>query len=302
MRLMSAPATVEPHTESPPRSAPEVSATAAEPAPSRGILEGKRILITGVATTSSIAWNLAHQAQTEGAQIILTSFGRMRRLTERAAAQLPTPPEIIDLDVTQSSQITNVAQLVKHRWGGLDGVLHAVAYADPLAMSGNFLSTPPASALQSLEVSAISLKELVSALAPLLARDDSGSSSVVALSFDTSAAWPSYDWMGVSKAALEAITRYLARDLGPRRIRVNTVSCAPIRTLAAGQIPAFDQISSAYKERAPIGWDDCDASPVAAAIVFLLSDLARAITGQLLRVDGGANTVGCPTDPSATTT
>jgi len=184
---------------------------------------------------------------------------------------------------------------VERLLGGLDGALHAIAYAPATAISGDFLATPTAAALTALEVSAISFKELAQALAPLLRRaGGAATTSLVSLSFDTTAAWPTYDWMGVAKAALESITRYLARDLGPQRIRVNALACAPLTTLAAGEVPAFGVISRAYRERAPLGWDDRDATPVAGAVSFLLSDLARGITGQVLRVDGGAHAVGCP--------
>lgn len=263
--------------------------------PASGLLAGKRLLITGVCTRRSIAWAVARDAQLQGAEIALTSFGRMRRMTDRAAAQLPRKPPVFDLDVTEPADLAAIGDRVEQRLEGLDGALHAIAYAPATAISGDFLATPAEAALTALEVSAISFKELACALAPLLRRDGEETTSLVSLGFDTTAAWPSYDWMGVAKAALESITLYLARDLGPQRIRVNSLACAPIRTVAAGEIPAFDQISRAYADRAPIGWDDRDATTVAGAVSFLLSDLARGMTGQVLRVDGGARAIGCPT-------
>jgi enoyl-[acyl-carrier protein] reductase I len=263
-----------------------------------GVLAGKRLLITGVSTTRSIAWAVAREAQLAGAEIMLTSFGRMQRLTRRAAAHLPLTPEIAELDVTKPADRAALAGAIERRWGGLDGAVHAIAYAPPDAMSGDFLATPAAAAITAFEVSAISFKELAGALSPLLRDHDDATASLVSLSFDTSAAWPSYDWMGVSKAALESITRYLARDLGPHGIRVNAVASGPILTVAAGQIPAFDRIDRAYRERAPIGWDHSDAGPVAGAVCFLLSELSRGMTGQILRVDGGCQSVGCSAETS----
>jgi meromycolic acid enoyl-[acyl-carrier protein] reductase len=261
--------------------------------PTGGVLAGKRLLVTGVSTTKSIAWAVARDAQLLGAEVMLTSFGRMRALTHRAASRLPLTPEIVELDVTKPADLASLAGTVERRWGRLDGAVHAIAYAPPDAMSGDFLATPPAAAIAAFEVSAISFKELASVLSPLLRRGNGETSSLVSLTFESSTAWPSYDWMGVAKAALESITRYLARDLGAQRIRVNAVSSGPILTVAAGQIPAFEEIDAVYRQRAPIGWDHSDAGPVAGAICFLLSELSRGMTGQILRVDGGCHSVGC---------
>jgi meromycolic acid enoyl-[acyl-carrier-protein] reductase len=254
------------------------------------ILEGKRLLITGVITKDSIAFHAAAHAQKEGASVLLTSFGRVRRLTERAARRLPEPVEVLELDVNNPSDLEAVAGQVAERWGGLDGVLHAIAFAPEDALGGNFMSAPPESAAEAFTTSAFSLKALAGALAPVMG--DGG--SVVGLDFDASVAWPIYDWMGVAKAALESVSRYLARDLGPQGIRVNLVAAGPLGTVASRGIPGFEQLASLWPRQAPLGWDIEDPGPVAAAICFLLSDHARGITGEILHVDGGFHAVGAP--------
>ncbi len=256
------------------------------------ILAGKRLLITGVITKDSIAFHAAEQAQREGASVVLTSFGRVRRLTERAAQRLPEPVDVLELDVNRPADLEAVAGELRERWGGLDGVLHAIAFAPEDAIGGNFLTAPPESALEAFRTSAFSLKALAAALAPVM---DSGS-SVVGLDFDASVAWPVYDWMGVAKAALESVSRYLARDLGPSGIRVNLVSAGPLGTVAARGIPGFERLAGLWPKQAPLGWDIEDPGPVAGAICFLLSDYSRAITGEILHVDGGFHAVGAPTD------
>jgi enoyl-[acyl-carrier protein] reductase I len=255
------------------------------------LLSGKRLLITGVLTRGSIAFEVARQAQESGAEIVLSGFGRGMGLTTRAAKHLPDPPDVLELDVNQPADLARVAAELDARWGELDGVLHAIAFAPPDALGGGFMNTPAASAITAFETSAFSLKALAGALAPLLETGKHGG-SVVGLDFDASVAWPVYDWMGVAKAALESVSRYLARDLGPRGVRVNLVSAGPIETIAAGGIPGFDQLASMWHTGAPLGWDTRDAAPVAAAVCFLLSDHARAITGEILHVDGGFHAMG----------
>jgi enoyl-[acyl-carrier protein] reductase I len=254
------------------------------------ILAGKRLLITGVITKDSIAFHAAEQAQREGATVLLTSFGRVRRLTERAAQRLPEPVDVLELDVNRDADLEAVAAEIRERWGGLDGVLHAIAFASEDAIGGNFMSAPADSALEAFRTSAFSLKALAGAVAPLMGPG----SSVVGLDFDASVAWPIYDWMGVAKAALESVSRYLARDLGPSGIRVNLVSAGPLETVAARGIPGFEELASLWPRQAPLGWDVEDPRPVAAAICFLLSDYSRAITGEILHVDGGFHAVGAP--------
>jgi enoyl-[acyl-carrier protein] reductase I len=257
------------------------------------LLEGRRLLITGVLTRGSIAFEVARQAQEHGAAIVLTGFGRGMRLTERAAKHLPEPPDVLELDVNVPEDIERVAAELQTRWGQLDGVLHAIAFAPADALGGGFLDTPASSAITAFETSAFSLKALAAALAPLLAAGEHGG-SVVGLDFDAAVAWPVYDWMGVAKAALESVSRYLARDLGPRGIRVNLVSAGPVETIAAGGIPGFEELAGLWRAGAPLGWDTRDAAPVASAVCFLFSDLARAITGEILHVDGGFHAMGAP--------
>jgi enoyl-[acyl-carrier protein] reductase I len=255
-------------------------------------LEGKRLLITGVMTKESIAYAVAEQAQQQGAEVVLTSFGRARRMTERAAGGLPDTPDVLELDVNKPEDFAALADELGSRWGALDGVLHAIAFAPADAIGGNFLDTPPESAVQAFTTSAYSLKALAVSLAPLLEEAEAG--SVVGLDFDASVAWPVYDWMGVAKAALEAVARYLARDLGPRGVRANLVSAGPIETAAAGGIPGFQTLAAEWPKRAPLGWDPTDPSSVAGTVCYLMSDASRGVTGEIIHVDGGYHAMGAP--------
>ena len=254
-----------------------------------GMLEGKKLLITGVVNRESIAYEVARQAQEAGAEVVLTSFGRVRRMTERSAAKLPDPPDVLELDVNSPEDIEGVASDLRDRWGRVDGVLHAIAFAPEDALGGNFLNTPPESAITAFQTSAFSLKALTVGLADLFPEEGA---SIVGLDFDAQVAWPVYDWMGVAKAALEATARYLARDLGPRRVRVNLVSAGPLATLAARGIPGFSDLAGAWSRQAPLPWDVEDPSPVAETINFLLSDASRAITAEIIHVDGGFHAMG----------
>ncbi|MFL5824588.1 MAG: enoyl-ACP reductase FabI [Solirubrobacteraceae bacterium] len=256
------------------------------------ILAGKRVLITGVITKDSIAYHAAERAQREGASVVLTSFGRVRRLTERAAQRLPEPVDVLELDVNKPEDVAGVASELGERWGGLDGVLHAVAFAPEDAIGDQFMTAPAESALEAFRTSAFSLKALAAELAPLM---DAGG-SFVGLDFDASVAWPVYDWMGVAKAALESVSRYVARDLGPSGIRVNLVAAGPLGTVAARGIPGFEDLAGLWSRQAPLGWDIEDPSPVADTVCFLLSDYARGITGEIVHVDGGFHAVGAPGD------
>jgi enoyl-[acyl-carrier protein] reductase I len=255
------------------------------------VLHDKKLLITGVLTRDSIAFETARQAQEAGAEVVLTGFGRAKRLTDRAANALPQAADVLELDVNSASDLEAVATDLDQRWGRVDGVLHAIAFAPEDALGGNFLETPPESAVTAFTTSAFSLKSLAVALRDLY--PESGA-SVVGMDFDASVAWPVYDWMGVAKAALEATSRYLARDLGPRGVRVNLVSAGPLGTLAARGIPGFASLADMWGKQAPLGWDTEDAGPVAGAILFLLSDLARGVTGEILHVDGGFHAMGAP--------
>jgi meromycolic acid enoyl-[acyl-carrier-protein] reductase len=251
------------------------------------MLAGKRLLLTGVLTRKSIAFAVAREAQLAGAEVVLTGFGRTRRMTERAAARLPEQPDVLELDVNSEDDLSGLAGELERRWGGVDGVLHAIAFAPQDAIGGRFLETPPDSAVQAFRTSAYSYQALARHLAPLMTQGG----SVVGLDFDASVAWPAYDWMGVSKAALEAVNRYLARELGPRGIRANLVSAGPIASPAAGGIPGFDGLSGSWPEVAPLGWDPDDPRPVARAVCFLLSDWSEAISGEVIHVDGGVHAV-----------
>jgi meromycolic acid enoyl-[acyl-carrier-protein] reductase len=255
------------------------------------LLEGKRLLITGVLTRGSIAFAVAERAQREGAEIVLTGFGRTRRMTERAAARLPSPPDVLELDVNSAEDLSSLTSSLQGRWDGVDGALHAIAFAPGDALGGNFMNAPPQSAEVAFRTSAYSFKALAGALAPLMG--DRGG-SLVGMDFDASVAWPVYDWMGVAKAALESVSRYLARDLGGAGVRVNLVSAGPIETPAAEGIPGFDKLAGLWREQAPLGWDTSDPGPVADAVCFLLSDLSRGVSGEILHVDGGFHAMGAP--------
>jgi enoyl ACP reductase len=208
------------------------------------LVDGKRLLITGVLTPGSIAYAVAREALDNGAEVVLTGFGRTRSLTERTARRL---------------------------------------------LGGNFLNTPYTSASTAFQVSAFSLKELTAGLLPVL---ENHHASVVTLDFDARVAWPVYDWMGVCKAALESVTRYLARDLGAKQVRVNAISAGPIRTMAAKGIPGFSLLADAWSRRAPLGWDVGDPTVVARVALWLFSDWSRGVCGELIHVDGGFHAMG----------
>jgi enoyl-[acyl-carrier protein] reductase I len=251
----------------------------------------RKLLITGVVNRHSIAWEVARQAQEAGAEVILTGFGRAKRMTERSADQLPEPATVLELDVNDPAQLQALHDELESRWGHVDGVLHAIAFAPADALGGGFLDTPSGSAEEAFRTSAFSLKALTAAVLPLLERAPDGG-AVVGLDFDGAVAWPVYDWMGVSKAALEAVSRYLARDVGPRGVRVNLVSAGPLETLAARGIPGFGDLAETWQRQAPLGWDTEDPAPVAATVLFLLSPGSRAITGEIVHVDGGFHAIG----------
>jgi enoyl-[acyl-carrier protein] reductase I len=249
------------------------------------LLDGKRILVTGVLNTESIAFAVARCAQEQGAEVVLSSFGRIMSLTERSARRLPAAPEVVELDVTQPADLEALAGRVG---GRLDGVVHAIGFAPATCLGGGFLDAPWEDVAVALQVSAYSLKALAVAALPLMERGG----AVVGLDFDNTVAWPVYDWMGVAKSAFESTARYLARDLGPKGIRVNLVAAGPVRTMAAKSIPGFEQFEDAWTTRAPLGWDLKDPEPVARATVALLSDFFPATTGEIVHVDGGYHAMG----------
>ena len=256
-----------------------------------GILEGKNILVTGVLTDSSIAFHVARLAQEEGANVVLTSFGRGASLTARIAQRLPKEPPIVTLDVTNDEDLANLAVAVKAHVPHLDGVLHSIAFAPQSALGGNFINTEWSDVSTALHVSAFSLKALAVACLPLM--EEKGG-DIIGLDFDASVTWPFYDWMGVSKAALESTTRYLARELGPKQIRVNLIAAGPIYTTAAKGIPGFEEFDHLWQKRAPLGWDTQDPIPTAKGCIGLFSDWFPATTGEILHVDGGVHSQGGP--------
>lgn len=253
-----------------------------------GLLDGKRILVTGVLTDQSIAFHVARLAQEQGATVILTSFGRAMNLTKRSSGRLPEPAPIVELDVTNTDDLAALAGRVREHTDRLDGVLHSIGFAPEAALGGNFLHTEWADVATAVQVSAFSLKSLAVAARPLMGPGG----SIVGLDFDATVAWPKYDWMGVAKAAFESTSRYLARDLGPDGIRVNLVAAGPIRTMAAKSIPGFDDFRAVWDERAPLAWDLDNPVPAAQACVALLSDWFPATTGEIVHVDGGVHSQG----------
>ncbi len=252
-----------------------------------GLLAGKRLLITGVITDASIAYSAAKLAQEQGATVVLTGFGRMS-LVERIAKRLPEPAPVVELDVTNAEHLESLAGRVSEHVDGLDGVLHSIAFAPPTCLGGNFLTAPWDDVATALHISTYSLKSLAVACLPLMGPG----SGIVGMDFDASKAWPVYDWMGVAKAGLESTARYLARDLGPKGIRVNLVAAGPLRTMAAKSIPGFKQFEDVWTESAPLGWDLGDQTPAARAALVLLSDWFPATTGEIVHVDGGFHAVG----------
>jgi enoyl-[acyl-carrier protein] reductase I len=264
------------------------------PATAPALLAGRRLVVTGVLTPRSIAFAIAEAAQRAGAEVLLTSFGRAMSLTEKSARRLDPVPDVLEMDVTRADHVAAVAGEVRSRWGGLDGAVHAVGYAPEDCLGGGFMTAPWESVATAMQVSAYSMKTLAAELAPLMPERAAGGGALVALTFDASVAWPLYDWMGPAKAALEAVVRYLARDLGPRGIRVNAVAAGPLETMAAKSIPGFKGLKDRWTEQAPLGWDSADSGPVADAVLFLLSGMARAVSGEVLHVDGGYHALGAP--------
>jgi meromycolic acid enoyl-[acyl-carrier protein] reductase len=255
-----------------------------------GLLEGKRLLITGVLTDDSLAFGVAQLAQEQGARIVLTGAGRGLNLTKRVARKLPDPPDVLELDVTVEEHFGAVAADLESRWGALDGVLHAIGFAPATCLGGGFLEAPWTDVSLALHISTFSLKALTGAMLPLMRA--AGGASVVGLDFDATRAWPAYDWMGVAKAGLESTARYLAREVGADKVRVNLVAAGPIRTIAAKSIAGFAAFEGAWIERAPLGWDINDSSAVAKACAMLLSDWFPMTTGEILHVDGGYHAMG----------
>jgi len=260
------------------------------------ILQGKRVLIAGMSDRRSIGYAIAVEAQKEGAELLLTSFGRMMSITQMTAKKLNPVPEILEMDVQKPEDIKAAVEEVSKRWDRLDGIVHSVAFAPQDALGGNFLTAPWESVATALQVSAFSFKEIAAGFLPLM-KEHGG--SLVTLDFDNSTqAWPKYDWMGVSKSALESVTRYLARDLGKYKIRANAICAGPLATLAASGIPGFKDFEEVWEQRAPLGWSLQDRTPVGRAACALLSDYLDMTTGELLHVDGGYHAMGAEMPPT----
>jgi enoyl-[acyl-carrier protein] reductase I len=254
-----------------------------------GLLDGKNIVITGVLTDASLAFGVAALAQHEGAEIMLTGAGRALSLTERTARKLPRPAPVHELDVTVPEHLASARdQAAEHFGGRVDGVLHSIGFAPEVCLGDDFLAATWADVSVAVNISAYSYKALADAFLPLMDRGG----AFVGLTFDNTVAWPAYNWMGVAKSALESVNRYLAKELGPRGIRSNLVAAGPVRTMAAKSIPGFKKFEDVWDERAPLGWDINDSSPVARACVALLSDWFPATTGSMIHVDGGYHAVG----------
>jgi enoyl-[acyl-carrier protein] reductase I len=254
-----------------------------------GLLDGKRILVTGITTDDSIAYATADVAMQEGAEVVLSSFGRVMSLTKRVARKLPNPVEVLELDVSDPGHVAALAPALRELgWDRLDGAVHSIAYAPPTCLGQGMFEAPWEDVATAIQVSAYSLRALTDAVLPLMGQGG----SIVGYTFDATVAWPSYDWMGVTKAAFESVSRYLARDLGPRGIRVNLIAAGPVRTIAAKSIPGFATFEEVWDGRAPLGWDIQDAYPVGRTTAALLSDWMPATTGEIIHVDGGYHAVG----------
>ncbi len=266
---------------------------AAIASPGVGILTDKRILVTGVLTDDSLAFGVARRAIEEGAEVVLSGAGRGLSLTRRTARKLPGTPDVLEIDVTRRDQLSAAGEALASRWGRLDGLVHSIGFAPASCLGSGMFTAEWADVSVALEVSAYSLKSLVAAFRPLLeASGADGGASVLSLDFDATVAWPQYDWMGVAKAALESLTRYLARELGPKGVRVNLVAAGPLRSMAAKSIPGFSAFEDTWGSRAPLGWDVRDVEPVGKACVALLSDWFPMTTGEMVLVDGGVHAVG----------
>jgi len=253
-----------------------------------GLLDGKNIVITGVLTDASLAYGVAVLAQQEGAQIVLTGAGRALSLTERTGRKLPQPVDVFELDVTQPAHLVSVREALEKKWGRVDGVLHSIGFAPEACLGDDFMAPQWEDVSVALHISAYSLKALAEAFVPLM----TNGGAFVGLDFDNTVAWPAYNWMGVAKSALESVSRYLAKELGPKGIRSNLIAAGPVKTMAAKSIPGFKKFEDVWGDRAPLGWDVTDSSAVAKACVVMLSDWFPATTGEVVHVDGGYHAIG----------
>ncbi len=253
-----------------------------------GLLDGKKIVITGVLTDASLAYGVAQLALQEGADIVLTGAGRALSITQRTARKLGDDIDVFELDVTVPEHGVAVREALAEKWGHVDGVLHAIGFAPASCLGDDFLAAPWEDVAVAMHINAYSLKALADAFLPLM----SEGGSFVGLDFDNRQAWPAYNWMGVAKSALQSVSRYLAKEVGPRGIRSNLVAAGPIKTMAAKSIPGFSKFEDIWDDRAPLGWDFTNSEPVARAVIALLSDWFPATTGEIIHVDGGYHAMG----------
>ncbi len=253
-----------------------------------GLLDGKKIVITGVLTDASLAFGVARLARQEGADIVLTGAGRALKLTQRTARKLGDDIDVYELDVTVPDHGVAVREALAEKWGHVDGVVHSIGFAPEACLGDDFLAAQWEDVAIAVHISAYSLKALADAFLPLM----SEGGSFVGFDFDNRQAWPAYNWMGVAKSALQSVSRYLAKEVGPRGIRSNLVAAGPIKTMAAKSIPGFAVFEDAWDGRAPLGWDVNDSEPVARAAIALLSDWFPATTGEIIHVDGGYHAMG----------
>ncbi|MGA7757606.1 MAG: enoyl-ACP reductase FabI [Ilumatobacteraceae bacterium] len=253
-----------------------------------GLLDGKKIVITGVLTDASLAFGVAELALAEGAEIVLTGAGRALSLTQRTARKLGDGIDVYELDVTVPAHGVAVREALAEKWGHVDGVVHSIGFAPEVCLGDDFLAAQWEDVAVAMHISAYSLKALADAFLPLM----SEGGSFVGFDFDNRQAWPAYNWMGVAKSALQSVSRYLAKEVGPKGIRSNLVAAGPIKTMAARSIPGFAVFEDTWDGRAPLGWDVTDSAPVARACVALLSDWFPATTGEIIHVDGGYHAMG----------
>lgn len=254
-----------------------------------GLVEGKKGVIFGVANERSIAWAIAQALHREGMELAFTYVealeSRVRPLAESVGAKI-----ILPCDVTDDSQISSVFKTLKDKWGGLDALVHSLAFAKKEELKGEFVETSRDGFKLALDVSAFSLVALAKGAKPLM--EANGGGSIITLSYyGSEKVIPNYNVMGVAKAALEASARYLASDLGPKNIRVNTISAGPVKTLAAMGISGFKSILDSVEAKAPLR-RNISQEDVAKTALYLLSDLASGVTGELIYVDAGYSIMG----------
>ena len=254
------------------------------------LLSGKRVLVLGLMDNRSFAWSIGQAASAEGADVLYTCQREriVRGFFRRNEADLGDA-QLIEADVTDE---TSVEKAIAEAGAPLHGLVFSVAFASPeTCLGGRMDAAPVEDVLKALHVSAVSLATVCKHAVPAMTEGG----SIVALSFDSQHSYPGYNWMGVAKAALEALVRGLQRDYGPLGVRVNTLSAGPQETLAASHIPGFSEIASIYPPRAPLGWNlSTSGEAVGRAACLLLSDLATGIGGTVLTVDGGAHSMGAP--------